>query len=145
MDKATSVRAALNNAFPEFVTDPNRLKVFADKGKIVASLARTDSFDYQYTLNVIVLDFTGDADKVFLAMVKWMRANQPDALLNVDARDDAIGFEADFNDDTSVDLSITLKLTESVVENPDGTTTHVAEPQPDYGLGSDGLGGEWTS
>jgi hypothetical protein len=128
MDKANSVRAALNAALPDLVTNPEKLKVFADAGKIVASMAASDSFDYQYTLNVILLDFTGDADMVFLALVKWMRANQPDMLLAVDKRDTALTYEADFNDDTSVDLSIKLALTESVVANADGTVTHVVEP-----------------
>ncbi|GJH39065.1 phage tail protein [Paraburkholderia hospita] len=128
MDKANSVRAALNAAMPDLVTNPEKLKIFADAGKIVASMAATDSFDYQYTLNVILLDFTGDPDFVFLALVKWMRVNQPDMLLAVDRRDTALTYEADFNDDTSVDLSIKLALTESVVANADGTVTHVVEP-----------------
>lgn len=141
MNKAQSVRGALNEAIPDLVTNPDKLLVFADAGSIIASMAATGSFDYAFTLNVIVQDFTGDADVVFAAIVRWMRVNEPAALLNVNTREQAITFEADFTDQTTVDLSIKLKLTESVVVNADGTMAHVAEPQPNYDM----PGEQWTN
>jgi Na+/serine symporter len=141
MNKVQSVRLALNDAIPDLVDNPDKLLVFADTGSIIASMAATASFDYAFTLNVILQDFTGDADVVFSAIVRWMRVNEPAALLSIDTREQAITFEADFTDQTTVDLSIKLKLTESVVVNDDGTMVHVAEPQPNYDL----PGEQWTN
>jgi hypothetical protein len=141
MNKVQSVRLALNDAIPDLVDNPDKLLVFADTGSIIASMAATSSFDYAFTLNVILQDFTGDADVVFSAIVRWMRANEAAALLNVDTREQAITFEADFTDQTTVDLSIKLKLTESVVVNDDGTMAHVVEPKPNYDM----PGEQWTN
>ncbi|MBR8055668.1 phage tail protein [Burkholderia vietnamiensis] len=138
MNKATSLRQALNAAVPSLVTDPDKLLVFIDTGNIIATGATGVSFDYAYTLNVILLDFAGDADIVFAALLAWVRRNQPDLLTNDDMRKTGISFEADQLTQTTVDLSIKLKLSESVLVSDDGTGaqtfTHVDEPVPEWDM-----------
>ena len=136
MNKANSLRAALTAAVPSLATDPDKLLVFIDAGNIIATGAASGSFDYAYTLNVMLLDFAGDADIVFAALVAWISRNESDLLTNDDLRKSGITFEADQLTQTTVDLSIKIKLTESVVIGVDEqgaqTITHVDEPVPEW-------------
>ncbi|MET3234337.1 UNVERIFIED_ORG: hypothetical protein ABIC54_006558 [Burkholderia sp. 1263] len=136
MNKANSLRAALTAAVPSLATDPDKLLVFIDAGNIIATGAASGSFDYAYTLNVMLLDFVGDADIVFAALVAWISRNESDLLTNDDLRKNGITFEADQLTQTTVDLSIKIKLTESVVIGVDEqgaqTITHVDEPVPEW-------------
>jgi hypothetical protein len=136
MNKANSLRAALTAAVPSLATDPDKLLVFIDAGNIIATGAASGSFDYAYTLNVMLLDFAGDADIVFAALVAWISRNESDLLTNDDMRKNGITFEADQLTQTTVDLSIKIKLTESVVVGVDEqgarTITHVDEPVPEW-------------
>jgi hypothetical protein len=136
MNKANSLRAALTAAVPSLATDPDKLLVFIDAGNIIATGAASGSFDYAYTLNVMLLDFAGDADIVFAALVAWISRNESDLLTNDDMRKNGIAFEADQLTQTTVDLSIKIKLTESVVVGVDEqgaqTIEHVAEPVPEW-------------
>jgi hypothetical protein len=136
MNKANSLRTALTAAVPSLATDPDKLLVFIDAGNIIATGAASGSFDYAYTLNVMLLDFAGDADIVFAALVAWISRNESDLLTNDDLRKSGITFEADQLTQTTVDLSIKIKLTESVVIGVDEqgaqTITHVDEPVPEW-------------
>lgn len=136
MNKAHSLRRALTAAVPSLATDPDKLLVFIDAGNIIATGALSTSFDYAYTLNVMLLDFAGDGDIVFAALLKWVRANQSDLLTNDELRKAGVSFEADQLTQTTVDLSIKLKLTESVIVSTDDTgaqtITHVDEPVPEW-------------
>lgn len=129
MIKPASLRAALVAAIPTLATDPDRLTVFIDAGHIAATGTRTPSFEYRYTVHALVTDFAGEADDVFIAAVEWARANQPDLVTNADQRESGITFEADILNNQTVDLSIKLQLTESIVVSTDAsgkrTITHV--------------------
>jgi hypothetical protein len=59
MLKPDSLRNALYDAVPVLRTNPDMLRLFVDNGKIAATLAASLSFEKQYTLNVVVTDFTG--------------------------------------------------------------------------------------
>jgi hypothetical protein len=50
----------------------------ADEGNIDARLAASLSHEKIYTLNVIVCDFVGDPDLIFVPVAAWLRENQPD-------------------------------------------------------------------
>lgn len=134
MDKAKSVRAALTVALPVLFTNPDRLLVFADKGNVVATAVPGLSFEYRYTLNVIITDFAQDPDLVMVALVQWMHRYQVDTMLNPDRRAQAITFEADIISADAVDLSIKLQLTEAVGVTPRQgggmNIVHHAEPDP---------------
>lgn len=114
MIKPASVRAALEKAIPSLVNDPDKLGVFIDSGSIAATGSKSSSFEYRYTLNLIVFDFAGNADDVMIALVEWARENQPDLVTNWDQRDSGITFECDVIDNATVDLSIKMKLSEGV-------------------------------
>lgn len=123
MIKPASARAALEKAIPSLVNEPDKLTVFIDSGSIAATGSKSASFEYRYTLNMILLDFAGNADDVMIAIVEWARSNQPDLVTNWDQRDTAITFECDVLNNETVDLSIKLKLSEGVAVTigPDGS------------------------
>lgn len=129
MNKPSSLRAALDAAIPSLKAEPDKLTIFVDEGSITATGTRSLSFEYRYTAHVIAMDFSGDADAVFIALVEWARAHQPDLVTNPDARESGITFEVDILNNSTFDLSIKLRLTESVVVSTgtDGrrTVTHI--------------------
>jgi hypothetical protein len=67
MIKPASFRDAIVAAVPSLKDNPDKLLVFIDKGQIVATGAPSLSFEYRFTLNVILLDFPGDEDAVMVA------------------------------------------------------------------------------
>lgn len=115
MIKPASLRAAIVKAIPSLAATPDKLTVFIDAGSIAATGARSLSFEYRYTCNVILLDFAGDSDELFVAIVEWARKYQADLFLNPDERADGITYEVDILDNTTADVSVKLQLTKSVV------------------------------
>lgn len=155
MKKPASLRAALVAALPQLATDPDKLLVFIDAGSLHASYAPGLSYEYAYTLNLVLTDYAGDPDAVMVPLLMWVRVNQSELMDNVDQRQSGISFEADILDNDSCDLSIKLALTERVIVNDNGagvlTITHPDEPQPEARLTAshwmlylrDELLGEW--
>lgn len=138
MNKPNSLRAALAAALPDLARDPDRLLVFIDKGSVQSTFAGGLSWEYTYTLNIILTDYAGHPDAVFVPILQWVRINQSELLDNVDERPNGITFEADILDAGKVDMSIALKLTERVVAREEAgtiTLTHADEPQPEGPLG----------
>lgn len=149
MKKPASLRAALVAAIPSLAAEPDRLAVFIDEGSIAATGGRSLSFEYRYIVHALVMDFAGDSDAVFVALVEWARANQPDLVTNAGERGHGITFEVDILNHTTVDLSVKLQLTEGVAVStgPDGERVieHVDDSQAsadhDFTWGSQ----PWTS
>lgn len=135
MNKPNSLRAHLLAAVPELHKNPDRLLVFIDNGTIRSTAAHGLSFEYSYTLNVILTDFAGHPDAVAIPLFAWVLVNQRELMENQERGRDAIKFEADILDNSKVDLSITLPLTERVIVKrmDDGTlqVDHPPEPQLD--------------
>lgn len=135
MIKPAALRAAIAAAVPGLEANPDRFLVFADAGSVAARNTKTLSFEYQYTLNLILLDYAGDADLVMLAVLEWAQVNQPELLAQEKGKS-GIEFEVDHLSNTTFDLSIKLPLTESVHvgTNAQGarTITHQEEPVPDW-------------
>lgn len=129
MIKPASLRAALVAEIPSLSAEPDKLTVFIDEGSIAATGARSLSFEYRYICHVLILDFAGDADDVFIAIVKWARECQPDLVTSVGERENGITYEVDILDNATADVSIKLRLTENVVVSVDvggkHTATHV--------------------
>lgn len=129
MNKPASLRTALELALPELKTNPERMLVFIDKGRIVSTQAPSFCFEYHYTLNVIIIDYSKHSDTIFIPLLVWIREHQSDLLTG--RSDSQIAFEAEMLNNESTDVSITLPLTESVlVTQASGTLTsqHLAEP-----------------
>lgn len=133
MNKPTSLRRHLINAVAELRNDPDRILVFIDNGNVRCTLAASLSFEYAYELQVIITDFAGHPDAIFLPLLAWLRVNQSELLANLEQNKEAIGFEVDVLANDKVDLAITLPLTERVVvkRQDDGRLdiSHPEEPQ----------------
>ncbi|MGN5592563.1 phage tail protein [Stutzerimonas nitrititolerans] len=130
MKKPESLRAHLLAAIPELKRNPDRLLVFVDSGSMRSTAAPGLSFEYSYTLNLILTDFAGSPDAVAVALFAWVLVNQRELMENHEKGRDAIKFEADILSNKAVDLSITLPLTERVIvkQQADGTL-HIDHPQ----------------
>lgn len=131
MRKPDSLRAAITAMLPELGRDPDRLRIWADKGRIRSTQRPDRGFVWEYTLNVAAIDFTGHPSILFLAVNDWLRVNQPELLAA-----NAPGYAAEFDiiDDKTIDLLVELDLTEQVVLTPrEGggfDLEHIAEPDP---------------
>lgn len=136
MNKPNSLRDHLLAADPTLAQNPERLLVFIDEGNIRATAAPGLSFEWLYTLNIIITDYAGHPDNIAIPLLAWLRRNQPDLLTNIEKGKDAIGFEADILGNDKVDLSITLPLTERVIVKrlPDDSLEVTHPPEPDFGL-----------
>ena len=138
MYKPNSLRQHLATAIPELQRDPDRLVVFVDEGNVVATGTTSLSFEYRFKLNLIVTDYAGDADAIMVAMIAWLKVHQTELMASEEKRKHGIGFEVDFNNHETVDISIKLDLTERVVVNRGEQgrydVRHVPEPQatPEY-------------
>lgn len=115
MNKPDSLRAHLLAAVPDLKHDPDRLLMFIDNGAVRCTAGASLSFEYSYSLQVILTDFAGHPDSVMLPLLGWLRTHQSELLVNLDNTTDGVRFEADILDQSKVDLSLTLPLTERVV------------------------------
>lgn len=111
MNKPTSLRAALVAALPALGESPERLQVFIEQGKIAPSAESSLAFKYQYTCELLILDFAGHSDQVMVPLLAWARDNEPD-LFRTDTNQ--ISFEAEILSNKAVDLIIKVPLTERV-------------------------------
>ncbi|NEG80116.1 phage tail protein [Pantoea agglomerans] len=132
MNKPQSLRSALNKSVQYVADNPDRLHLFVDSGQLVATSAASLSWEYRYTLNVVITDFTGDQNLLMAPVLLWLRENQPDALQNSEARERLFLFEVDILGNDRCDISMDLKLTERVVATTvDGKISIEAVPEPD--------------
>ncbi|WLI14429.1 MULTISPECIES: phage tail protein [Pseudomonas] len=155
MNKPESLRAHLLATVAELKHNPERLLIFIDNGKVRCTAAASLSFEYSFDLQVILTDFAGHPDNVMLPLLGWISVHQSELLENLNKSAAGIQFEADILDNSKVDLSLTLPLTERVVVGKDaeGKTTfrHPGEPQrvaafldPSWIPGDQGTGSEWV-
>lgn len=132
MLKPDSLRKALTDAVPVLRTNPDMLRLFIDNGKISSTLAASLSFEKQYTLNVVVTDFTGDFDLLLVPVLAWLREQQPDIMTTDEGRKKGFTWYADINNDSSFDISMSLLLTERTVVKAVDNTLHVENiPEPE--------------
>lgn len=132
MNKPQSLRSALNKSVPYVAENPDRLHLFVDSGQLVATSAASLSWEYRYTLNVVITDFTGDQNLLMAPVLLWLRENQPDALQNSEARENLFSFEVDILANDRCDISMDLKLTERVIATVENGKAHIeAVPEPD--------------
>lgn len=131
MIKPQSLRDLLASALPDLARDPDRLLIFIDRGSVVSTLAPGRSFEYRYTLNLIITDYAGHPDAVMVPLLDWIRVNQPELLAN-DKRRGEIAFEVDVLANDKVDMDIKLPLTErvGVHAGADGALTIEHYPEP---------------
>ncbi|HET9510003.1 MAG TPA: phage tail protein [Sphingomonas sp.] len=129
MKKPESLKALLLASVPGLAEKPENLSMFIDKGRIAARLTGSLSFEYRYTVNIVVQDFTGDVDGLFVPLLAWIAEQQPD-LFERDPQE-PFSFESEILDGDLADVSIDLELTErvQVVRTADGLDViHLDEP-----------------
>lgn len=129
MKKPESLKALLLASVPALAEKPENLSMFIDKGRIVARLTGSLSFEYQYTVNVVVQDYAGDVDALFVPLLAWVAEQQPDLMERGEQA--PFSFESEILADDLADVSIDLELTERVLvaRSVDGlVVTHVDEP-----------------
>lgn len=133
MKKPQSLRAHLLAAVPELQRDPERILIFVDEGAVRSTLANGLSFEYAYTLTMILTDYAGDLAAVSVPLLDWVRVNQSELMANLDNVKKGIKFEAEILANDKVDLAIQLPLTERVVVNQVEENITVEYPQePQY-------------
>ena len=156
MNKPDSLRSHLLSTIAELKHNPDRLLIFIDNGKVRCTAAASLSFEYSFDLQIILTDFAGHPDSVMLPLLGWLSVHQSELLENLNRSADGIQFEVDVLDNSKVDMSLTLPLTERVVVGKDdqGNTTicHPGEPQrvaafldPNWVPGTQGSDSEWAS
>lgn len=131
MKKPDSLRAALVATMPELAVNPAQLIMWVDQGGVASPITSSFSFAYRYRLNILLLGFGGYSAVLMIAILSWLRIQQPELL---QPAKEAISFEADFLDAGSVDLQLAIELTEQVrsVRRVDGgfDMEFMAEPDP---------------
>lgn len=133
MLKPDSLRKTLTDAVPVLRTNPDMLRLYVDNGQIASTLATSLSFEKRYTLNVVVTDFTGELDLLLVPVLAWLREHQPDIMTTDEGRKKGFTWIADINNDSSVDISISLMLTERTLVKQVDAALHIdniPEPAP---------------
>jgi len=132
VNKPQSLRSALNKAVPYVRDNPDKLHLFVDNGSLVATGALSMSWEYRYTLNVVIEDFSGDQNLLMAPVLLWLKANQTDAINNPQLREKLFTFEVDILRNDVCDISLNLQLTERILVSAEGGTSTVkAAPEPD--------------
>ncbi|MGO4222135.1 phage tail protein [Lysobacter sp. TAF61] len=143
MIKPDSLRAHITAAVPQLQSNPEQLQIFIDAGSIVSTGAAGLSFEYRYTLTMILTDFAAHPDAIMVPLLAWLAVHQIDLLQNFD-KHGAIAFDAELVANDLIDLRIKIPLTESVGvhanEAGDGyNVEHYPEPLLEPNL----AGGHW--
>lgn len=121
-----------NNTGPRFKSELIKLHLFVDNGSLVATGASSMSWEYRYTLNAVIEDFSGDQNLLMAPVLLWLRDNQPDAINNPALREKLFTFEVDILRNDVCDISLNLQLTERVLVSTDGSVSSVeAVAEPD--------------
>lgn len=133
MKKPQSLRDHLLKAIPELSRDPERILIFVDEGTLRSTMANGLSFEYAYTLNMILTDYAGDLAAVSIPVLDWVRVYQSNLMANLDHVKQGIKFEAEILANDKVDLAIQLPLTERVIVKKDSDGLKVDYPEePQY-------------
>jgi hypothetical protein len=131
VNKPERFRVALLAALPDLANDPQRLSIFVEKGKLIASGTEGAGWQYSYQLTVILQDFAGDMDALAKAVIAWVAVEQPDMLKNPLQAERGIRFECELMTSELADIVIEIDLTEAVYAANEGSFDHPAEPPAD--------------
>ncbi|MDX7693625.1 phage tail protein [Aeromonas caviae] len=142
MNKLASLRKAVNDTNFELAQNPDRLLVFATKGKAVATGATSLSFEYHYDAKIIVVDYERHPDSLIIPLLAWIRKEQPELMTNHEKRENGLRFDVDISANDLYDIEITIPVTERVrvwAEEGGLGCEHLPEPKEDPYSGF-----EWT-
>lgn len=116
MLKPAAIRELFTGHIEELARDPERLRMWIDKGSIRTSQTSSFAFEVAYRLNIVVIDWSEPPIILFVLLNNWLRRYQPSLVANQAA--DGYSFEADIMTNSMIDLSIELDLTEAVIAQP---------------------------
>lgn len=114
MEKIHALRAALVAALPEYVQDPDGLRIFVDKGRLVSRYGASLDYEWRYTVRIEFHDFTRSPDEIAVPLLVWLREHQRERLMEFAREDGALGFMADVIDATTWDVVFAFELSEAV-------------------------------
>lgn len=115
MKKLTNLRDYLSNKIPFLKENPENLSLFVENGRVITTLAKTPSLEYEYTANIIIESYNGNQDILMTVISDWLRQYQPDMLANPIKRQDSFLFDAVILSNGTAHISIDLKLTERIL------------------------------
>lgn len=144
MKKPDILRTMLLTSVPSIGAAPETLSMFIDKGRVAARLTKSLSFEYRYTLNIVVQDYAGDMNTIFVPLLAWIAHYQPDLFERGDQ--EPFSFESEILDGNCADVSIDLELTERVLVDRDGSSLspkHLDEPSRVDAFGDDTVRPLW--
>ena len=131
MHKLKSLRQALIDAVPQLRANPKRLAMSVGSGNIDARLASSLSFEKKYELKAKVSGFSGDSEGIFVPVLAWLRENQPDIFTLDEGRKNGYTFAIVLNDDDTMDITISVQLTERILVSQDHGALHATySPEP---------------
>lgn len=119
MWKLQSLRNLIESANPDLKRDPQNLIVFARQGRTVSTLAGGLSFEYEYTIEVTVLNYVGHTDALFVPILAWVRIHQSELLANPKSQAKGIEFNVELLENNSADIGISVPVTERVIVQED--------------------------
>lgn len=131
MRKASDLRRWLMACVPALKSDPDKLQIYLDAGTIATRAGADLSFEYRFTLSVLICDYAGEADEIVVPLLAWIEREQPD-LLRRSGSDEAFRFEAEILDASRVDLLFAIEVSEPVLakRKDDGfEVTHPPTPR----------------
>lgn len=135
MIKPQLLRQHLVAAVPALEKDPERLLIFVEGGGLAAGFATGLSFEYRYTLDLVITDYAGSPESVMVPLLQWLTRHQPELLSNAAKRGE-LRFEVDVLAGDLVDLSVKIPLTERVLVRRDDAgvlqLSHAPEPPAEF-------------
>ena len=126
MYKPASLRRHLGATVPDLQTNPDKLSILVRQGRTVCAGGASLSFEYHYTVQLVVLDYAGEADHLMLPLLVWLRTHQREYFDNAEWREQRLRFEAEYLNSTTIDLTIELDLTERVAVAVQDPADHLA-------------------
>lgn len=120
MRKLGALRRHLTTVLPELAREPDALDIYVVNGTLVTRLGANLGYEQRYTARVVLQNFRGTPEQVFLPLLLWLRAEQPELIQNHDTGNDQIRFSVDVLDQNAVDIEFDLPLTEAIDVMPDG-------------------------
>lgn len=134
MKKHDSLRAYLTEALPELARNPEAVEIFATGGTVATRMGGNLGFELRYTLHIVLLNFSYQPVQLFLPLTLWLRANQPELLLNHDSGVEQIRWTVDVIDNKAVDLEIEIPLSEAidVLPGSNGGYEMTFRPEPPF-------------
>lgn len=124
MQSLKNLRDYLVSCVPLLQENPENLSVFAKSGTIKCAANGSLSHAQSYTACVFITGWAGDTDSIIVPILAWVRQYAPELMSD---QDNGITFEAELLSKSSVDLTISLKLSDNTIVKRETLSTAAAE------------------